>query len=213
MPLGRRSGRIDAREQITQGAPSPQGEPDPAAVFGPVMEQVAPLAQRLRCGAAARSARGRGRDVPPPAPPWSSGPAAIWPGQGRGPRGHARRARPGELVPPATIAQVTHHLAVRPPAGLAAALGAHETDPAADLRPVDRIVVPELGLDRHSGERRGSPRQAPRPSRTSQGISYTVSAAAIPRREWHRTGSRPLASSSLAASKSSTTWPGRGDGA
>jgi hypothetical protein len=44
MPLGCR--RIDAGEQVAQGPPSAQGEPDPAAMLGPVVEQMAALAQR-----------------------------------------------------------------------------------------------------------------------------------------------------------------------
>jgi hypothetical protein len=45
MPLGCR--RIDAGEQIAEGPPSAQGEPDAAAMLGSVVEQMAPLAERL----------------------------------------------------------------------------------------------------------------------------------------------------------------------
>jgi len=38
--------RIEPREQVAQGPAPAQGEPDPAAVLGPVVQQVAPLAQR-----------------------------------------------------------------------------------------------------------------------------------------------------------------------
>src|SRR3954447_1227672 len=53
------------------------------------------------------------------------------------------------LVPPAAVPQVARPLAMRPAAGLAAAPGAHEPDPVADLRPVDRGVPAQLRLDRH----------------------------------------------------------------
>jgi hypothetical protein len=61
-------------------------------------------------------------------------------------------------------ARVAHHGAMRPAAGLAAALGAHEPDPVADLLPVDRVVPAQLRLDRHrrrSRLRRPGPRCAP----------------------------------------------------
>ena len=45
--LNHTSGRIDAREQVAQSSPPAQGEPDPPAVLGPVMQQVAPLAECL----------------------------------------------------------------------------------------------------------------------------------------------------------------------
>ena len=53
------------------------------------------------------------------------------------------------LIPPATVVQSLDDLAVRAAAGLAASFGAHEADPAADLRPVDRVEVLQLGADRH----------------------------------------------------------------
>ena len=60
---------------------------------------------------------------------------------GRGGRGDLPPAAipPGLLllVPPAAVAQVPHRLAMRSATGLAAALGADEPDPVADLLPVD----------------------------------------------------------------------------
>ena len=86
-----------------------------------------------------RSVRGRGRDVLPPAPPWLSEPAPVRPGQG------LLRLRPSR----GAVAHMAHDLAVRPSTGLAAALGAHKADPAAALRPVDWVIVVQLGLDQH----------------------------------------------------------------
>src|SRR5215213_10521469 len=53
------------------------------------------------------------------------------------------------LVPPAAVAQVLHNRTMGPPADLAVALGPHEPDPMADLRPVDRVEVTQLRLNRH----------------------------------------------------------------
>src|SRR5689334_18041292 len=50
------------------------------------------------------------------------------------------------LVPPPAVTEMPHGLAMRPPARLAPTLGPHEPDPAADLRPVDRVEVAQLGL-------------------------------------------------------------------
>ena len=105
------------------------------------------------CGACGRNAPGRGRDAPPPARPWSCGRAYPRPGQARAPCGPGRPARSARLVPPAAVAQVAYRLAMRPAAGLAAPAGAHEPDPVADLRPVDRVEISELRPDRHNSAR------------------------------------------------------------
>ena len=119
-------------------------------MLGPVMQQMAPLAERLDVAVPAAAVRGvvvemrrRQHDL--------GRPARLLLGRGRAGDLAAAAITPGlaRLVPPAAIAQMAHHLAVRPPTGLAAALGAHEPHPAADLRPVDRVVVAQLGLDRH----------------------------------------------------------------
>ena len=56
---------------------------------------------------------------------------------------------PALLVPPAAVAEMLDHPAVRPTARLAAPASADEADPVADLRPVDRIEEPQLRSDRH----------------------------------------------------------------
>ena len=53
------------------------------------------------------------------------------------------------LVPPTAVAEMVDSPAVWPAARLAAAAGAHEADPVADLRPVDRIEEPQLRSYRH----------------------------------------------------------------
>ena len=100
------------------------------------------------CGACGRNGPGRGRDAPLPAPPWSSGPA--YPGQGR--RGDLAARRPARSAAPRPTSgrhPGAARLAVGPAADLAAALGPDEADPVADLRPVDRVEVAQLRLDRH----------------------------------------------------------------
>ena len=55
----------------------------------------------------------------------------------------------GVLVPPDTIAEVEHVVAVRATAMLAAPLGAAETDEGGQLAPIDRIEPAMFARDRH----------------------------------------------------------------
>ena len=135
------------------GRPGPgadAGHANPPSMLWPIMEHVTPLTERPDVAVPAstvgrvviemcsrqhglrrpeRRIRGRRGDLAA---------SAVPPGLFR-------------LIPPATITQMLHGLAMRPATDLAAALGAHEPDPVADLRPVDRVQVAQLGPDRHSG--------------------------------------------------------------
>ena len=143
-------GRVGAGEQVAQGPSPAQGEPDPPAVLGPVVQQVAPLAEALtlrcrrpqwagswsRCAAASTTLVVR------------IGAASAGAGEG------TSRPRPSRQVCSCSSHQRPSprwrtSLAMRPATGLAAALGTHEPDPVADLRPVDGVVPAQLRLDRH----------------------------------------------------------------
>ena len=67
------------------------------------------------------------------------------------------------LIPPATITQMLHGLAMRPTTDLAMPLGPDEADPVADLRPIDRVEIAQIRLDRHGRVRLRlpGPRSAP----------------------------------------------------
>ena len=65
--------------------------------------------------------------------------------------GLAAAVAPGlaELVPPAAVAEMADDGAVRTAASLAPTGSPLEPDPAADLRPVDRVEKAQLRSDRH----------------------------------------------------------------
>ncbi len=60
---------------------------------------------------------------------------------------------PPRLVPPPSVAEMQDRHSVRPTAHLTAPARPHEAHPLADLGPVDRIEVSQLGADRHLGSR------------------------------------------------------------
>ena len=140
--------RVRPKEQVAQGPPSPQGHPNPPSMLWSVVQHVAPLAERP--------------DVAMPATAMSWIMVEMCSRQhdlGR-PERHIR-GRQGDLttstvppdlfrlIPPGAIAQVAHCRAMRPATDLAVPLGPDEPDPVADLRPVDRVEVAQLRLDRY----------------------------------------------------------------
>ena len=150
LPSFARRDRVGAREQVAQRPSPAQRQPDPPPMLGPVVQQVAPLAE---CP-----------DVAVPAPAMGRVMVEMRRRQhdlGRATGASSGRAGEGTLRPrPSRQAccSSSHQrpsprwrtiLAMRPATDLAAALGAHEPDPVADLRPVDRVEVAQLRLDRH----------------------------------------------------------------
>src|SRR3954467_175918 len=100
---------------------------------------------------------------------------------------------------------------MRPAAGLAAALGAHEPDPVADLLPVDRVEVAQLRLDRHGP----APAQASRAAVRARGRWRYRVEAATPRRLATSTTvisgscSRALAAARALGPRAGASTPGR----
>ena len=145
-----RSERVGAGEQVAQRPSPAQRHPDPPPVLRPIMQQVTPLAERPDVAVPAAAMRRivvemrcREHDL------------------GRPHRRVLSRAGEGALrpLPSRQVCSVSshqrpsprwlHNLAMRPAADLAAPLGPDEPDPVADLRPVDRVEVAQLRLDRH----------------------------------------------------------------
>ena len=131
---------VGSGEQSAERAPAPEREPSAPQVFEPVVQQMAALAQ--------------GPDVAVPAATMARIMVEMRRRQhdlgraerlGFGRHGHADPATPAVapgvlcLVPPAAITQMLHDRTMRSAAGLAAALGPHESNPAAELWPVDGI--------------------------------------------------------------------------
>ena len=144
------AGGVGTGEQVAQGPPPTQGHANPPSMLWSVVQHVAPLAERPDVA------------MPPTAMSWIMIEMCgrqhhlgcpDWCILGQGRRGDlaASPVAPSlfRLIPPATITQMLHGLAMRPAADLAVALGPDEPDPVADLRPVDRIEVAQLRLDRH----------------------------------------------------------------
>jgi hypothetical protein len=110
-------GRVRAGEEVTQGSPFAQGECDTPAMLWAVVEQMAPLAQRLDV-AVTRTAMGGIVIQMSGCQHDLGGPGRRVIGQERGGDLAAAAVTPGlaGLVPPASIAQMPHDLAVRPSA-------------------------------------------------------------------------------------------------
>ena len=137
-----------AREQIAQRTAPAQRHPDPPAVFRPVMQHMAALAERPDVAVPAPAVGrivvqmcGRQHDL--------RRADRLIPARRGGPTAVPIPPSLFHLVPPAAIAQVLHGIAMRSTTGLAITTGPDETDPVADLRPVDRVEVAQLRLDRH----------------------------------------------------------------
>ena len=119
-------------------------------MLGPVVQQVASLTQSPDVAVPATAMRGVmvevgcGQD-------YLGGPDRRRFRWGRGGDFAASAIAPGLrfLVPPPAVTEMTHGLAVRPTTDLTLTAGTHEPNPMADLRPVNRVEVTELRLDRH----------------------------------------------------------------
>jgi hypothetical protein len=135
-------------EEVAHGAAAAQVDAPAAQVLGPVVAEVAALAERAEVAegrvlrvvvevgrAEVDEARASGRvldDVRP-----GGRPARVV------------APAPGRLVPPPPVGELGDGRAVRPAARLAAAERPAEPDQAADQRPVDRVEPAQLAADRH----------------------------------------------------------------
>ena len=143
-------GGVWAGEQVSECPPPAKREPDPLAVVRPVVQQVAALTQGSDIAVLATTVcrvmveMGRGQDD-------LGGSEKLTFGQGG--RGDLTAAAVAPLlpcvVPPATIPQLVHRLTMRPATSLTPAASSHEPNPMAHLRPVNRVEVAQLRLDRH----------------------------------------------------------------
>ena len=144
-------GRVGAGEQVPQRPSPAQGEPDPPPVLGPVVQQVAPLAQ--------------GPDVAVPPAAMRRIVVEVGRRQHHLGRAHRRISRPGQargpcgLCPSRQVCCCSSHQRPSPrwrtiaPCGRPQAwqrpLARTKRDPVADLLPVDRVEPEQLRLDRH----------------------------------------------------------------
>ncbi len=144
------SSPVATEEQVAEGLAPKQGQPPTPPMLLAIVLEMAPLAERHEV---ARPVVG-GVMVPVSSREHhTGGPHLHWevldlqrtPDLPTCPVAPCRALR----IPPASIAEVTDHPPMRPPAFLTLALRTLEADEGGELRPVDGVEPAVLGADRH----------------------------------------------------------------